>query len=94
MGWAENRISEYHRGSPSTWLERRSLEHANPWHFLLGLVALALFIVGLWVHDIRLIAGALLLSFLGHLYCWTRMVTTTHTGREVTSQELANLKHG
>jgi hypothetical protein len=71
MGWAEHRIEEYRQGTPANWLERRMLEHANPVHFPLALVATAGFIYGLWMHDWLWIISALAVALLGHLYCWT-----------------------
>lgn len=92
MGWAEIRIEEYRRGSPATWLERRSLEHANPWHLAIGLVALVGCVAGLWTHDWVMILGSLALSLVGHVYCWTRIPATTRTGGEVNLRDLTSLK--
>jgi hypothetical protein len=72
MGWSEIRIQEYRKGREATWLERRMLEHANPVHFPLALVASAGFVYGLWTHDWLWITGSSALALLGHVYCWTR----------------------
>ena len=72
MGWSENRIEAYRQGQRATWLERRMLEHANPVHFPLALVATAGFVYGLWTHDWLWIIGSSVLALLGHVYCWTR----------------------
>ena len=70
MGWAEKRIEEYRKGRNATWLEKRILEHANPVHFPLAIIAQASLIYGLWVHSWAFIIGAATLGFAGHLYCW------------------------
>ena len=70
MGWAEKRIEEYKQGKKSTWLERRILEHANPVHFPLAMIAQVSLIYGLWIHSWMYIIGAMMLGFAGHLYCW------------------------
>jgi hypothetical protein len=70
MGWAEHRIKEYHRGRPSTWIERRMLEHAQPVHLLLAVFAVALLGYGLWTHDWFTIVGGMVLGLAGHLYGW------------------------
>ena len=72
MGWSDHRIEEYRQGQPSTWLERRMLEHANPVHFRMALLSSAGFIYGLWTHDWLWIIGSSVLAFAGHAYCWTR----------------------
>lgn len=72
MGWAENRIDEYHRGAPARWLERRMLEHANPVHFPLALAASLGLAYGLWRHRWPWIVGSSALALSGHVYCWTR----------------------
>ena len=70
MAWAEERINEYRRGSPATWLERRMLEHAHPVHFVVAWVAALGFVYGLWTHDWPWIIGSSALALLGHVYCW------------------------
>jgi hypothetical protein len=72
MGWAEERVKDYHRGHRASWLERRMLEHANPVHFALALAAAAGFAAGLWLHDWVAMGIAALLALAGHVYCWTR----------------------
>lgn len=72
MGWAENRIDEYHLGAPANWLERRMLEHANPVHFPLALAASLGLFYGLWTHRPGWILGSFALALAGHSYCWTR----------------------
>ena len=37
MGWAEKN-QQYNQGQKANWLERRSLEHANPVHLVLAVV--------------------------------------------------------
>jgi hypothetical protein len=71
MGWAEDRVEDYQSGQRATWLERRTLERANPVHFPLALAAGAVFAIGLWTHDWRAIAVAAVLALSGHVYCWT-----------------------
>lgn len=70
MGWAAHRIEEYRHGAPATWLERRMLEHANPLHFALALIATVGFLYGLWFHEWIWIVGAAILALAGHAYCW------------------------
>lgn len=70
MGWAEYRIEEYQQGKPATWLERRMLEHANPVHFSLALIAVVGLVYGLWMHNWFWIVGSVILSLAGHVYCW------------------------
>lgn len=71
MGWAAFRIHEYQLGKQSTWLERRMLEHANPLHFMLAVIAVIGFSYGLWMHDWIWIVGATVLSIVGHVYTMT-----------------------
>lgn len=71
MGWAEHRIEQYRKGQRATWLERRMLEHANPVHVGLTLLAFAGVIHGLWTHNWYWIVNSAALSLLGHIYCWT-----------------------
>ncbi|QVL30384.1 hypothetical protein KIH39_16165 [Telmatocola sphagniphila] len=71
MGWAEHRIGEFHQGRSSNWMERRALEHANPVHLILSVLAMATFIYGCWMHEWIFIGLALVLSIVGHVYCWT-----------------------
>mgnify|MGYP001614684423 FL=1 len=70
MGWAEKRIEEYRKGKSATWIERRILEHANPVHFPLAMIAQASLIYGLWTRNWIFIIVAVGLGFSGHLYCW------------------------
>jgi hypothetical protein len=70
MGWAATRIDEYQQGKCANWLERRMLEHANPVHFLLAIIAGTGFVYGLWTHDWMWIIVSAALSFLGHVYSW------------------------
>jgi fatty acid desaturase len=72
MGWAEKKIEEYTQGKKATWLEKRALEHGNPFHFLLGIIAVIVAVYGLWTHNWAWIVAALVLGFLGHLYCWLK----------------------
>ena len=72
MGWAENRIAAIREGAPSSWLERRMMEHANPVHFPLAILASVGIGYGLWTHQWPWIVGAMLLAIIGHAYCWTR----------------------
>jgi hypothetical protein len=72
MGWAEHRIKEYQHGKPANWLERRMLEHANPVHYPLALVATVGFVYGLWKHKWPWIIGSSALALAGHVYCWTQ----------------------
>lgn len=68
MGWASFRINEYQLGRKSTWLERRMLEHANPIHFILALIAVLGFSYGLWMHELSWIIGATVIAIIGHAY--------------------------
>jgi hypothetical protein len=70
MGWAEDRMKDYRRGQRATWLERRALEHANPVHLALALMASAGFAFGLWTHNWVAIAAAGVVALLGRVYCW------------------------
>lgn len=72
MGWVERRIQQYNQGQKANWLERRALEHANPFHFVLAVIGVVPLIYGLWIHDWVLIAIGVLLNFFGHLYCWLK----------------------
>lgn len=72
MGWAEHRIAEYRQGKSANWIERRALEHANPVHLGLSVLASASFVYGLWAHSLAWITIAFLLAATGHIYCWTR----------------------
>jgi hypothetical protein len=38
MDWVEERIEAYRDGEDATWMERRSLEHANPVHMPLAVI--------------------------------------------------------
>ncbi|TVQ60759.1 MAG: hypothetical protein EA379_07615 [Phycisphaerales bacterium] len=51
-------------------MERRILEHANPVHFTLAMIALVGFVYGLWMNNWIWIVGAVILSMIGHIYCW------------------------
>jgi uncharacterized membrane protein len=70
MSWVDKRIDEYSHGSPSTWLERRMLEHAHPVHFTLAWIAMIGLVYGLWQHDWLWIAGSMIIGVVGHVYCW------------------------
>jgi len=70
MGWAEKRIQEYNQGQKANWLERRSLEHANPLHFVLAVIGAVPLVYGLWIHSWILIVMGVLINLFGHLYCW------------------------
>lgn len=70
MGWAEKRVEEYQHGANPTWLELRTLEHANPVHLVIRVLAGILFIAGLWIHNWPLIIIAIILALTGHVYCW------------------------
>jgi hypothetical protein len=72
VGWAKRRIADYQHGKSASWLERRTLEHANPVNIALTVVATLGLLYGLWTHDWLWIVGSALLGFLGHVYCWTR----------------------
>jgi len=69
MGWAEKRIEQYNQGQKANWLERRSLEHANPVHLVLAVIGAIAIVYGLWVHNWLLIVIGILLNLLGYLYC-------------------------
>lgn len=68
MGWANYRMDQYHQGKYATWLERRILEHANPLHFILTVIAGLGIAYGLWAHESWLIIFFACLCFLGHAY--------------------------
>lgn len=72
MGWVENRIQQYIQDQKATWLEKRSLEHANPVNLLAHIIAFVAGIYGLWFHNWTWIITALIIGFLGHLYCWLK----------------------
>lgn len=83
MSWASHRIEEYQQGKPSTWLERRMLEHANLLHFVVAVIAGLGFVYGVWMHDWVWIVCSSLLALSGHIYCavWippqSRVLSTT-----------------
>jgi hypothetical protein len=70
MGWAENKVEEYHHGKPAGWLERRMLEHANPVNFAVALITTVGLVYGVWMHDWIWIIGSAVVALLGHIYCW------------------------
>jgi len=70
MGWAEKRIEQYNQGQKANWVERRTLEHANPVHLVLGIIGSIALIYGLWTHSWLWIVIGVLLNLVGHLYCW------------------------
>lgn len=72
MGWAEERIEEYRQGKEATWWEKKSLEHANPVHYVLMIPGVVAIIYGLWAHSWIWIIIGMGLNFLGHLYCWIK----------------------
>ena len=51
MGWAEKKIEQYNQGQKANWVERRTLEHANPVHLVLGIIGSIALIYGLWTHS-------------------------------------------
>ncbi|MFM8270767.1 MAG: hypothetical protein ACKODX_00310 [Gemmata sp.] len=84
MGWAEHRIEEYRRGRRGTWVERRMLEHAQPAHLVLGVLAAGAFGYGLWTHEWPWIVGGAALGLVGHLYgyLWRPPRTTVPAAAE------------
>jgi hypothetical protein len=72
MGWAEKRIREYQQGQEATWLERRTIEHANPVHASLAWISLVPLIYGLWTHNWYAIGAGIALNIIGHIYCWVQ----------------------
>ncbi len=92
MGWAENRIQQYQHGKSANWLERRMLEHANPVHFLLAIIATVGFVYGLWVHDWLWIIGSSALALLGHVYCWTRNMGRAQQASALPERDTTALK--
>lgn len=72
MGWAERRVREYNEGQQATWIERRVLDHANPVHVALAMIAVIPFVYGLWTHNWLAIGLGVLLNVVGHVYCGLR----------------------
>lgn len=70
MSWGQDRIEQYRRGRPATWLEERMLEHAQPLHFVVAWIAALGLGYGLWGHDWTWIVGSTLLALIGHAYSW------------------------
>ena len=70
MGWAEFRIQQYNQGEKANWLEKRSLEHANPENLGFHVLGAIPLIYGLWIHHWGFIFIGVLLSSIGHKYCW------------------------
>ncbi len=70
MGWAAQRMEQFHQGKKATWWERRFLELAEPICFALTLFGIVVFTVGLWNHDVIWISSALAVAALGHAFCW------------------------
>jgi len=94
MGWAENRIQEYQHGESANWLERRMLEHANPVHFAVAVVATIGLVYGLWTHDWLCIVGSMALALLGHVYCWTRNNGGVRKGQPIPQGDTPALRAG
>lgn len=69
-GWANQRVEQYRLGQKPTLLELYMLDHANPTHFAMVLIAMALAVWGLWTHNWLLILANCIIGFLGHVYCW------------------------
>lgn len=72
MSWADKKIMAYKNGTVATFLEKRNLEHANPLLFTLLVIGIIIIIWGLWVHSWTAIISAAVLTFLGHIFVWTR----------------------
>lgn len=72
MGWAERRIKAIKKGKKVSWIEKRMLEHANPVHLFLLLVAILFLITGLWEHDWTYVVIGIVVALLGHVWCWIR----------------------
>ncbi len=70
MGWVEKRIDALKRGRKLTWIERRMLEHANPVHLFLLLIAAVVLVTGLWENNVSYSLVGLAIALLGHVYCW------------------------
>ncbi len=72
MNWAEKRIQEYGQGKKSTWIERRCLEHAQPFNLVAAIIATIMLGYGLWTNDWLWIGVGLGVGLLGHLPCWLK----------------------
>ncbi len=72
MGWVEKRIKAIQKGKKMRWIEKRMLEHANPVHLFLLLIAAMFLITGLWEHDWMYTGIGVVVVLLGHVWCWTR----------------------
>lgn len=69
MGWAKFRIQQYNQGEKANWLEKRSLEHANPVNLGFHVLGAIPLIYGLWIHNGKFIILGVILNGIGHLYC-------------------------
>ncbi len=69
MNWAEMKIQQYKKGQNPSFLERISLEHANPVNFAFHVLGAIPIIYGLWIHHLGLIFVGILLNLIGHIYC-------------------------
>ncbi len=72
MSWADKKIMEYKNGNTATFLEKRNLEHANPVLFTLLVIAIVIFVWGVWEHNWTAIVIGMLVGFIGHIFVWTR----------------------
>jgi len=73
MSWTDRRIKEIQAGKEPTFLEKGAFEHGNPVNFILSMLALVVAGYGLWINELwPWLAIAVVLGFLGHLYCWLK----------------------
>ncbi len=72
MSWAEMRIQQYKKGQTPRFLEKISLEHANPVNFTLHIISLVFFSYGIWEHNLIWILMGGFSSIIGHIYCRLR----------------------
>ncbi len=72
MSWVNKRIKQYQEGQKPTFIEKMALEHGNPVNCILSIIALGFLIYGLWFQNWLFIIIALVLGFLGHIYCWVK----------------------
>lgn len=73
MSWIQKREEEVVRGKKLNWIERRSLEHADPILLLLLVIGSLVACYALWQHDWVLFWGGFAIATIGHIISWLRM---------------------
>lgn len=70
MSWVDKRIKKYREGAEPTWIEKRVLEHAHPFHLVMIVLGFVAIVYGLWIHDWFWIIFGIVFNALGHIYTW------------------------